>query len=240
MSKTSDRLQRAAAGVAELRGEFESDPLRVEVRRELRRWQAGRLARTHADLLASPRYASAARFFLDDLYGAKDFSARDAALVRVVPTLAKTLPSIALETIADAVEIDLLSERYDRALADWLYENGRDVPAIDEAGYAAAYRATATREQRLHQIALVSSVGESLDTLVRVPMIGRLLKMMGGPARLAGVEPLHDFLLRGYEAFRSMKGARGFLAQIVERETAICQHLFDGASHGWVDAEGGD
>ena len=39
-------------------------------------------ARTHADLLASERYHDAARFFLEDLYGTKDFSACDARVRR--------------------------------------------------------------------------------------------------------------------------------------------------------------
>lgn len=38
---------------------------------------AARLARTHADLLASPASAEAASFFLADLYGPKDLSERD-------------------------------------------------------------------------------------------------------------------------------------------------------------------
>ena len=43
----------------------------------LRRWQSTRLARTHADVLHNPRYRPAAEFFLDELYGDRDFRQRE-------------------------------------------------------------------------------------------------------------------------------------------------------------------
>jgi hypothetical protein len=110
-------LRAAAAEVSALRGMTDVDATVRARRDELRAWQARRLTRTHADLLASPRYATATRFFLYELYGAKDFSQRDAELTRVIPTLSRFLPEAALGTIADAVELDALTERLDLATA---------------------------------------------------------------------------------------------------------------------------
>lgn len=45
-----------------LRATAKADVTAGEHRQHLRSWQAGRLARTHADLLASPHFASAAAF----------------------------------------------------------------------------------------------------------------------------------------------------------------------------------
>ena len=50
-------------------------------------WQARRLRMTYADLAADPRYSAAIEFFQNDLYGAADFSRRDADLARVVPVM---------------------------------------------------------------------------------------------------------------------------------------------------------
>jgi hypothetical protein len=55
----------------------------------LKEWQAARLARSYADLLASKRYNPAAEFFLSDLYGPKDFRSRDEELARVVPIMVR-------------------------------------------------------------------------------------------------------------------------------------------------------
>jgi uncharacterized protein with WD repeat len=43
----------------------------------LRNWQSERLARTYAGFTQNPRYKPALRFFLEDLYGARDFSQRN-------------------------------------------------------------------------------------------------------------------------------------------------------------------
>ena len=82
----------------------------------LKEWQAARLARTYADLLASPRYRPAAAFFLSDLYGPKDFRTRDEELARVVPIMVHVLPARALLTLLEAVKMDTLSESLDLSL----------------------------------------------------------------------------------------------------------------------------
>jgi hypothetical protein len=89
----SQRLRNGAAEVAALRSLEGVDAATRARRDELRAWQARRLAFTHADLLATPRYRDATRFFLDELYGVKDFSQRDAELARVVGILAAELPA---------------------------------------------------------------------------------------------------------------------------------------------------
>lgn len=214
-----------------MRAELARDAGEAESVRALKAWQSRRLARTHHDLLTEPRHAAAARFFLDDLYGEKDFSARDAELARIVPIMVRLLPGAALATVADAVEMDAIAERLDRAMAQWLREHA--VLGIDAPAYADAYREVGSRAQREHQLDLVASVGHSLDRLVRHPMIGRLLRMMTGPARLAGLSQMQDFLMRGFEAFRAIGGAALFLERIESRERQILAALYAGAREGW-------
>jgi hypothetical protein len=227
-----ERLSEAAQEVARVRaqGAIENN---AAWGRAVKAWQAHRLARTHRDLLSEPRHGAAARFFLEDLYGPKDFSQRDAELVRVVPMMVRLLPNAALATVADAVEMDALSERLDLAVARVLRQP--DHLAIEEAAYADAYREAGSRAEREHQIELIAHIGGSLDRLVRHPMIGSLLKAMGGPARLAGLSQMHDFLVRGFEAFRSIGGAADFVARIERRERAILEALYAGARTGWID-----
>lgn len=225
------RLARAAREVAQLRAARAADPRQAAAVAALEAWQAQRLARTHHDLLADPRHAGAARFFLDDLYGTKDFSQRDAELARIVPMMARLLPEAALATVADAVEMDALSERLDDEMASLL--GGSDAAPIDAQAYACAYRRAGSRAQRERQLALMVAIGRSLDRLVRHPMLGRLLRLMAGPARAAGLSQMHDFLVRGYAAFRAMGGASNFLDRIEHRERHILEALYAGVSQGW-------
>ena len=98
----------------------------------------------------APRYAKATAFFLGDLYGAKDFSGRDEAMLRIYPVMVRTLPRGAVETAALAIEVDALSEDLDRRVAAAL-ETG----PMTEPAYAQAYRQAGTRAERVRQIELI-------------------------------------------------------------------------------------
>ena len=139
----------------------------------MKAWQAGRLARTYADLSANPRYAKATDFFLGDLYGAKDFSGRDDAMLRIYPIMVRTLPRGAVETAALAIEVDALSEELDRRVAVVI-----EAGAITQDSYARAYRQAGTRAERARQIELIDEVGRRLDVLVVKPLVYTTLKLM--------------------------------------------------------------
>ena len=192
---------------------------------EVKAWQQARLARTYADVAVQPRYAAATAFFLDDLYGPKDFSRRDAAMLKIYPTMVRILPASAVQTAALSIEVDALSESMDRRLALALPGG-----PITEASYGQAYRATSTPAERERQIALVMEVGKRLDRLVVKPLVYRTLKMMRTPARLAGMSDLQEFMEHGFEAFRAMGGADEFLATVAARERAIASRLFSSAA----------
>jgi hypothetical protein len=181
-------------------------------------WQSNRLRAAHADLLASERFGSAAVFFLDELYGGKDLAKRDQDLRKMLPTLIKLLPKAALQTVVEALEVDALSESLDWTLAQQLCL----VP--DQGSFAqkyhAAYLAMPADQRREAQIALVFRIGTSLDKLVKQPLLGALLAAMEGPARIAGLSNIYDFLRKGFSAFKKMKGAKDFLVLIRDRELA--------------------
>jgi hypothetical protein len=221
MMDASATMKRHLESLKALRGEATEAHPRLA---ELKAFQSARLANTYRDVADEPRYRLATRFFLEDLYGPKDFSRRDAAMLKVLPMMARTLPARAVETATLAIEIEALSEELDHRVA-----NALEPGPIDDAAYARAYRKASTRPERDRQIELLIEVGHRLDALVKKPFIFRTLRLMRGPARLAGLEDLQDFLERGFEAFRDMEGASAYLALIEERETAILNRLFSGA-----------
>jgi hypothetical protein len=216
----AESLKRHLETLKALRGQGHRAPARLA---ELKRWQTKRLERTYADIAAQPRYQAATAFFLDDLYGPKDFSGRDQAMLRILPVMSRVLPQKAVETAALAIELEAVSESLDQRLAAAL-------PAgpIDADVYAKAYRETSTRPERQHQIELIDAVGHRLDALVGKPFLSGTLKLMRRPAKMAGLGDLQDFLERGFAAFHAMNGADGFLALLRERETAILNRIFSG------------
>jgi hypothetical protein len=219
-----NELAACIAEARELRAARAADP-NPEDFPLLKEWQAARLARSYADLLASKRYNPAAEFFLSDLYGPKDFRTRDAELARVVPIMVRVLPAKALMTLLEAVKMDTLSESLDTAMVLALRKEGRN-RNIDWPAYVAAYRTCGRRKDRELQITLIDKIGKTLDRLTRMPLIHVSLKLMNGPAHLAGLGALHSFLQRGFDAFSYMKGADEFLEIVIARETALMKELF--------------
>lgn len=220
MSETADRLHGLLRDLHRARHPEHEPRNRLPQLQRLRRWQSARLGRSFGALREHPRYRDAAEFFLSDLYGAGDASWRDRDLARVLPTMLRWLPTGVLGSLADALELDLISQRCDLAMAEHL-------PAghIDVAAYAQAYRASADPEQRQRQIALIGEVGRELEAIVRKPFILGVLKLARGPARGAGFGELQGFLERGFSAFRAMGPANEFLGTITAGETAAMQKL---------------
>jgi hypothetical protein len=187
----------------------------------IKAWQHRRLERTYADLAAQPRYAPAVAFFLDELYGGHDTALRDRDLIRMYPTMKRLLPGYALKTVQDALELDVLSEEFDHAIAHMIGSK----PLTTE-NYLAAFFAAGRREDRLRQVTLMSEVGRGLDRVVKKPLIYSTLKMLRVPARAAGLENMQQFLEAGFSAFRHMQGADFFLDTVGERETTLIERIF--------------
>lgn len=223
---TSALLREHLALARAARQRAASHPASATQRARLRTWQAERLARTHADLLAAPRYRDAARFFLSDLYSAGDTSERDRALERALPTMIRLLPATALEPLAYALEADALAESLDAALAQQLFAGDADA-AISESSYAAAFRACGNREERERQLTLVDRVGRQLDRIAHKPLLASTVRLMRQPAAAAGFGTLQNFLERGLGAFKAMGGAGEFLDLVLRRERTILARLFD-------------
>lgn len=211
------------------RANAEGDGAGARDRLRLRDWQAARLARCYAELLASERYGRAAQFFLSDLYGPKDFSSRDEEVGRILPTLVRMLPASALRTLALALELDALTEALDAAMVGELRGAGR-IATIDEDAYAAAYRRVGRRAERERQIALIRGTGEALEKLAGKAVLSGVLRLMRRPAHLAGLGELQEFLENGFAAFRHMGDATDFLDCIETRERQLLARLFDGSA----------
>jgi hypothetical protein len=197
----------------------------------LKAYQQRRFAHTYADLLANPRYEPATRFFLQELYGPGDYRQRDAQFARVIPTLTRLFPDDVVDTVAKLARLHALSERLDSCVGEHLPAPGTN-PGITPDAYTTAWRACGEPGSRQQQIALTMAVGESLDRLTRKPLLRQTLRLMRGPAQMAGLGALQNFLELGFDTFRAMRGAGEFLATVQRREEALAQALFNGDMQG--------
>ena len=208
---------------AELRNVFAGQPGLMRRLVRVQKWQAKRLLRSYADLHANPRYRLAVEFFVHELYGG-DVRRRDADLIKVQGAMARLLPREALHALCLAVQLEIVSQELDAAVA-------RELPAeaITVERYAAAYRAAGRRPDRERQLELTAEIGQYLDKVVRRPMVRTLVRLARGPAHAAGFGLLQAFLERGLDAFEAMHGASEFLHTVRLRESRAMNKMFSGA-----------
>jgi hypothetical protein len=225
MSDVAARIVQSLAAVEIERRRRATAPGLADAVAALKAYQQRRFARTHAELLAHPRYGRAANFFLNELYGPQDFTQRDAQFSRIVPALVRLFPADTVATVEALAAVHALSERLDNAMAIHL---AGAAPA--RASYLRVWQATGEVAARARQIELVMRVGEALDRHTRSFVLRASLKAMRGPARATGMGSLQAFLEDGFEAFGAMRGSQEFLATIHARETALAKRLFDPAA----------
>lgn len=194
----------------------------------LRQWQVNRLANTYSDFIQKPRYTRAGRFFLNDIYAPRDFSQRDNDLEYLYEVMSSVLPKFLLSLVENTIELNNLSNLLDEKLLDAME---RDLGLNDEITpemYTEAYRICDNYDERALQITLILEIGRQVNLSTKIPLVGTALRLAGGPARRSGWGDVHDFLERGYNAFKKMRGAEEFLDTVEKREMYILDQIFAG------------
>ena len=224
---TALTIREAIAEVDRLRAESRSEPAIGLAVERLKRLQARRFAGSYADLLESAAFGAATRFFLEELYGARDYSERDGQFARIASAVERLFPRDVADTAIALARLHVLTESLDHALA-------RALPAGEDDevhAYVRAWKSVGRREDRDRQLRAVLELGGELARLTRLPGLRMMLRVMRKPAAAAGLGALQRFLEDGFDTFAAVRrqpgGAEHFLATVAERERQLIQLLFE-------------
>lgn len=220
-------IRSAVGRVRALRDAESGEPALQVAVRAVKGLQARRFAGTYQDMLAGGPFSAAARFFLEELYGDKDYAERDAQFARIAGAIERFFPAAVVETAVGLAQLHALTEDLDHAMGHaWLTAG-----AAQEAGrYASAWRSVGRRADRESQLEVVLAIGLDMIRLTRTPGLRMMLRMMRGPASAAGLGSLQHFLETGFDTFAALArgdAAQRFLHTIRERESALIAQLFD-------------
>lgn len=189
----------------------------------LQTWQSKRLRLTYDFLYQKDKFVPAIEFFLEELYGPRQYSQRDEDLHKIIPKMAKLLPDKAMLSLAKAMELNRLSLHMDIKMLAFIH----DMP-ITKTSYAHAYRKCDNQDEREKQIDFIEELSQDLNKVTKIRGISILLKMSRTPAEVAGFLSLHQFLEKGYKAFKNIGDIKYFIGPIVNQERLICEALFAG------------
>jgi hypothetical protein len=225
-------IRQSLARVATLRTQVQASGPLQHALLEVKQFQARRFAGTYQDLLQSSSFAGPTRFFLEELYGSRDFSDRDSQFARIAGALQTFFPSQVVATAVALAQLHALTESLDVEMArQCLLVHADAGPRIlSSTEYLTAWRTVATPAVRLGQLQSVLNIGQELDRLTRTKGLRLTLRMMRGPAKAAGLHSLQSFLEAGFDTFASMGGqvgdATSFLDTIRIREGSWIDALF--------------
>ena len=219
------RFRRNIRRSNELHAEYLDDERLLKNYDGFTNWQLEYLLPRFSDLHAKEGYAEAIDFTISDLAGIS-ISSRDNDLERAAPAITNLLPLRALQTIATAAEMNARILEVNIRICRQL-QVGNDLPdPISETEYCIACREASSFDECMEIIHLVSGLGGTLKTLVKVPMIGITLRAMRVPAYAAGFAALQEFLESGYLTFRQIPDIEHFLVEIEQRATEVFERIY--------------
>ncbi len=209
----------------ELHRTYLDDPGLLQQYDRFTEWQMKYLLTFFGDLHERPGYAEAIDFTLSDLTGV-GISKRDSDLERAAPAITRMLPQTALETVAAAAELNARALETNLSIFRRLLVGGTLPAEITNRNYCVACREASTLDECVELVHLTTKLGRTLKTLVRVPLLGAMLRAMRGPAHAAGFGALQEFLEAGYTKFRQIPDIDHFLKEIDARMTEVFEMIY--------------
>lgn len=228
--EAAQKIRDAVHQVSQQRLLRSNNPILNQAVAQVKGFQAKRFAGTYADLLKTLPYRDAALFFLNELYGQRDFEQRDLQFARIAGALQRIFPKEVVATAVALAELHALTEELDSAMAQaWLNEE-KDPSQSEALRYVAAWRKVARNHDRTRQLQAVLELGKELEKLTRTPGLRLMLRMMRGPASAAGLSDLQQFLESGFDNFSALAHQPGctkeFLDIVKHREARLIALLF--------------
>jgi len=223
--QAADKFRRAIARSNELHSQYLGDPDLFASYERFTRWQLDYMLPFFSDLLEPEGYAEAVDFIVSDLAGV-GISERDRDIERAAPVIVRSLPAYPLQTAAAAVELNARVLEINLGICRAMLVNGKLPPTINENVYFTACRAVSSYDECIDLVRLAVELGETLKKLVRVPLIGGLLRTMRKPAHAAGFGALQVFLETGYLTFRRISDIDRFLEHLRVRMDQVFERIY--------------
>ena len=223
--QAAKKFRRAITKSNELHGEYLDNAGLLDSYDRFTRWQLDYMLSFFDDLIESDGYTDAVDFIVGDLAGI-GISQRDREIERAAGAIVATLPLHPLETAAAAVALNAHALEINLAIWRALCVEDELPAEITETSYIKACRSASSYEECMDLVHLAGELGETLKTLVRLPLIGGLLKTMRVPAHATGFGALQDFLETGFVTFRDIPDIDFFLEQLVVRLDQVFRRIY--------------
>jgi hypothetical protein len=199
-------------------------PTHKDYKLALQTFQSHRLRRDLADLATEPQYQKIGEFFFEEMYGPRDFSARDQQAQRAHWFVHRT-PGMTMHDVESVLQLLELTHKLDDDIAQRLIEIGAPLD-FDEETYEHAYRVADNYAERITQIDLAIVTLSNVHRLSRKKLLGLALQSTQALAYAVGMGDIHRFLRLGYQAIQPVRDMNRFLRIIRTREKERLDRIY--------------
>lgn len=203
----------------------ESNHRSTHLKKRLQDFQAKRIRDTYADLMEMTQYGKLGHFFFEQIYGSHDFGFRNESMRSLHRKMSGILKGEIVDTVGEVIELHDLSDALDNRMIEVMTECGIG-PDLTMDEYEEIYRICNNYKERVRQIRLMIDCIRGVHHLSQMRFIGLSLKAVRAAAHIAGMGEIMEFLIEGYDAFRSAKEIEGFTEEVLTRETALNNKLY--------------
>jgi len=190
----------------------------------LQEFQALRLERDYSHLAQQRQYSALADFFFNEMYGPKDFAARDTQARRLHQFI-HLAPGLSMRDIEVTLDLLDLTVQLDHELAKVLARMNAPIP-FDEAIYEEAYFRADSYQPRVRQVELIGESLRRVHRLTQIPLLGTALNNTKMLAKMMGMGELHRFLRKGYAALVVVDTLEPFLHEVSTRELERLNRIY--------------
>lgn len=199
---------------------------------QVQAWQKMRMQRTHHAHFSEKNNQLMAEYFLNRLYGGRDFDALAQQIERLMGyahKAEKMIPENAIKTGTLGITLAILAVRLDEQVAQQLLKDYPENTPINDEMMRLIYLKLNQEQDRLKQLDLLDTLGISLDKYMRSFIIYTAFKMCKGAAQKYHFEVMYEFMQDGFIAMKPLKSAEQFVKHFttIEREIIAKVHAGD-------------
>lgn len=196
----------------------------------LQQFQSDRLRRDHADLAAEAQYAAIGEFFFNEMYGPRDYTARDDQ-ARRLRQFVHVVPGLTIRDVEPALQMLDISNQLDELVVDRMIELGVAIP-FDEEAYELAYLRSDNYADRVAQLDLMRTALYNVYRTANKPLIKLAIDRTEQLAHVVGMAEIHRFLKHGYHAIQPVRDIYRFVETVYVREKDRLNRIYAVSSGG--------
>ena len=210
---------------------YHHNPTLKQKLNDVQDWQRKRLCQSHHAFFTQKNHQLMADYFVNRLYGGKEFDEIAVQIERLVKhahKVEKLIPETAIKTGTHGIELAILAVELDEHVAEKLLETYPGDTPLNNEMMRLTYLAVGQKDDRLKQLKMADEFGYNLDHYLRSFIVQTAFKMAKPVAYKHRFNVMYDFMHDGFVAMKPLKSAQKFVETFTQKERQVVLNVHSG------------